>query len=237
MKTAVRLSLVLMVGVAFLAAGLRAAEDNYPAGMTDKFSHGLVSAATGWMELPMQMKKGYVRGVSCFEPCNCAASRTLGGLEGVFRGVSHTLGRTAWGAWELATFWAPNPTTNADLLLLQDGFYAWQEGTMKPFLCPAAKDGCDRIGMRLKRGGDDLLGSVFEVPGQIRKADAKGSFLPGIPKGLYYMVGRMLSGVGDIVLIGLPGPVDNLMVPFDEVKPWDAYDGKYNNNITAPAGR
>jgi putative exosortase-associated protein (TIGR04073 family) len=235
MKTAGRLSLVLVCGAVLLAARLSAAEDNYANGMTEKFCHGLVSIATGWLEVPLQVKKGYDRGVSCVKPC--AGSKSLGALLGVGRGVSHTLGRTAWGALELATFWAPNHTTNADLQLLQDSFYPWEEGTLKPFRCPAVKDGAHKLAMRFERGLDDLVGSLLEIPGQIRKADASGNFLPGIPKGLYCTVGRMVNGAGDIVLIALPSPVDNLMVPFDEVKPWDAYDGKYYSNLAPAASK
>jgi putative exosortase-associated protein (TIGR04073 family) len=229
MKTAGRLMLVLACGAVLLAAGVRAAEDHYVNGMVEKFSHGLVNAATGWMELPVQVTRGYDRGVPCVKAC--AASRSLGAAAGLGRGVSHTLGRTVWGAWEVVTFWAPNHTTNADLLLLQDSFYPWEEGIVEPFRCPTAKDGVQRIGMRLERGLDDVVGSPFEILGQTKKAAAEGSCLPGIPKGLYCMVGRLLSGVGDIAFFALPSPVDNLMVPFDEVKPWDAWDGKYRNNL------
>jgi len=235
MKTLARSCTVLVGGLLLLACGVTAEEDTYAYGMSEKFAHGLVNLATGWMELPIQVKRGYDRGVPAIKAP--AGSHSLGTLQGLGRGVSQALGRTGWGAFELVTFWTPNHTTNTDLLLLQDSFYAWDQGTIKPFRCPTMKDGCKRLGMRFERGIDDLVGGFLEVPGQIKKADATGNFWPGIPKGLYYMVGRMCNGAGDMVLVGLPGPVDNLMVPFEEVKAWDAWDGKYYNNIPETASK
>lgn len=233
MKTMTRTSTVLVVGLVLFGWGAAAVEDTYVYGMSEKFVHGLVNLVTGCAELPLQVKRGYDRGVPAIKAP--AGSHSLGTLQGFCRGVPHALGRTGWGAWELATFWAPNHTSNADLLLLQDSVYVWEKGTVKPFLCPCFKDGCKRMGMRFERGLDDFVGGFLEVPGQIKKADAVGNFWPGIPQGLYYMLGRMVNGAGDILLIGLPGPVDNLMVPFEEVKPWDAWDGKYYNNVPEPA--
>ncbi|NLF16722.1 MAG: exosortase system-associated protein, TIGR04073 family [Lentisphaerae bacterium] len=229
MKIMTRVRAVLAGAACLGVWGAAAVEDNAVYGMSEKFTHGLVNLATGWMELPMQIKKGYDRGVPAVKAP--AGSHSLGTLQGLFRGVSQTLGRTGWGAWEMVTFWAPNHTSNADLMLLNDSVYAWEKGTMKPFNCPCTSDGFKRLGKRLERGVDDLFGGVMEVPGQIRKADAVGCPLPGIPKGLYYMLGRVVNGAGDIVLLPLPGPVDNLMVPFEEVKPWDAWDGRYYNNV------
>ena len=235
MKNTVRWLVVVLCGVAVLPWRLAAVEDSYVCGMTEKGAHGLASVVTGWVEFPMQIKKGYDRGVpSVAAP---AASRSLSTLAGIGRGVTHTLGRTVWGAWELVTFWAPDHTSNADLLLLQDSAYAWQKGTMQPFACPGWRDGFERLGLRLERGIDDFVGGFLEVPGQIKKADAAGNFWPGIPMGFYCMAARLVDGFGNIVLVGLPGPVDNLMVPFEEVKAWDAWDGKYYNNVAMPASK
>lgn len=229
MKIRHHLLSIVTAGVVLSAVSLRAVEDSYCSGMTEKASRGLVNVATGWFELPMQIKKGYDEGVPCVAAP--AGTRSLGALTGVFRGAAHSVGRTVWGAAELATFWAVNPTTNRDVLLLQDGNYVWEEGAKKPFRCPCAADGAKRVGMRFERGLNDTVGCFLEVPGQIKKADKTGAWWPGIPKGLYCMVSRFTTGVTDMALVLLPSPEENLMVPYDEVYPWDAWEERYYSNI------
>ena len=211
------------------AVAAHGVEDSYATGMTEKASRGLVNLVTGVVELPVQIVKGYDDGVSFIDAP--AGSRSLGALGGLFRGVSHAVGRTAWGAFDLATFWALNPTDNKGLLLLQDANYVWEKGEKKTMMAPCLQDGCALIGRRFERGMNNAVGSFLEVPGQIRKHNRLGCAAPGLPKGIYYMVSRFCSGVGDLALLFVPGPETNLMVPFAEVWPWDAVEQNYYNNV------
>jgi putative exosortase-associated protein (TIGR04073 family) len=220
---------IVVGSMLLLNTGASAVEDNVVNGMVDKGSRGLVNIVTGWYELPMQIVKGYDRGVECVDAP--AGSRSLGMLGGLFRGVTHAVGRTGWGVVELATFWASNPTSNAELMPLLDANYAWQEGTCKPVFCPDVQSGVDRIGLRLERGLVGVLAGVAELPGQIRKANAEDRLWIGLPKGLWYTASRIGQGAGDTVLFLLPSPVDNLGIPFEEVEPWDALYGDYYTNV------
>ncbi|MBN2449289.1 MAG: hypothetical protein JXR77_02805 [Lentisphaeria bacterium] len=229
MKARDRLLALVVCGSLLAAVASWAEEDNYAAGMTEKASRGLVNVATGWFELPHQVVKGYNKGTPYVKAP--AGSRSLGTLQGFGRGIGHAVGRTAWGVVELATFWAVNPTTNRELLFLQDGNYSWDEGARKPFLCPCAEDGAERVGMRLQRGASNTFGFFLEVPGQVRKYDELGCVWQGIPKGLYYAVSRLVNGAPDVALFLLPSPEDNLMVPFEEVWSWDAWEERYYSNV------
>jgi len=80
-----------------LGSPLAAAGDNYGTQVADKFGRGLANAATGWLELPKNM-------VNTSKESNAFIGLTWGTVKGAL----HTVGRTAVGAVELATFFIPN---------------------------------------------------------------------------------------------------------------------------------
>ena len=86
------LTTVLMLG--WCRPGV-ALEDHLGYGMAEKGTHGLVDVFTGWMEFPIQTYRGYMAGASCVQ--YPAVKYPLGGLLGMMRGVTHAVGRTAWG--------------------------------------------------------------------------------------------------------------------------------------------
>jgi len=218
------------ITVLILAAGsVFAAEDVLVDGMGEKGTHGLVNIATGWMELPMQVYKGYHGGIGGIE--HPEVGRPLGAVAGALRGAGHTIGRTAWGVVQLGGFWTRNPTDNADLLQLYDSEYAWETGVKKPIGCPKVEDGMERVGHRIERGYRNLFAGLGEIPGQARKAHDQSLFLFGVPKGVWYASSRLVYGAGDIVLSPFPSDDINRNVPFEEVEPWDAVQGEYYNNV------
>jgi len=84
---------MLLLGVAPMAV----ADDGYGSQITDKFGRGLANAATGWIELPKNV-------VNTSNNSNVAVGVTWG----ILKGALYTVGRTAVGAVELATFFIPN---------------------------------------------------------------------------------------------------------------------------------
>jgi len=188
-----------------------------------------VNMVTGWYEFPMQICKGYQRGVERIEAP--AASHSLGMLLGVPRGLSHAVGRTAWGCIQFAGFWTRNPTTSRDLRQLFDSEYSWEMGDLKPMMCPKLEDGIERASERCVRGFGNIAGTLTEIPGQIRKADAEQRVFVGLPKGIWYAGSRAIYGVADFALFLVPGYEQSMGVPFDEVYGWDALGGKYYTNI------
>ena len=220
---------IVIGSMMLLSSGASAVEDSVVCGMVNKGSRGLVNIATGWFELPMQIVKGYDRGVSYVDAP--AGSRSLGALGGLFRGISQAAGRTGWGVVELATFWAANPSCNCDLRPLLDANYAWEKGTVTPTFSPDVQAGVDAIGRRFGRGLTGILAGFMEIPGQIRKAHAEDRTCVGIPKGLWYTASRMGQGIGDTLLFFLPSPKQNLGIPYEEVEPWDAFQARYYSNV------
>ena len=63
-----------------------------------KLGRGLSNVALGWMEIPINVDKGY------HEPDQAA-----GFFGGLVLGVAKTFGRMAIGVYETATFWLPSP--------------------------------------------------------------------------------------------------------------------------------
>jgi hypothetical protein len=229
MRNPLKHTVMLVIGGSFLAGAAMAAEDVLVDGMAEKGTHGLVNIATGWMEFPMQVYKGYHAGIGGIE--HPEVSRPLGALSGVFRGVGHAVGRTGWGVIQLGGFWTRNPTDNKDLLLLYDSEYAWETGIRKPLRCPDVDRGMEKVGHRIERGLRNFFGGPAEIPGQARKAHDQSIFVYGLPKGLWYASSRMIYGAGDVVLSPVPSDEVNRNVPFEEVEPWDAAQGEYFNNV------
>ncbi len=215
--------------VLVFALSASAAEDQVISGMAEKGTHGLVNILTGWFEVPMQVYKGYNKGIAAVEAP--AASRSLGTVAGFFRGISHAVGRTGWGLVQLGGFWTSNPTSNEHLMSLLDDEYAWQNGDRKEMYSDF-NNNLNRVGTRFERGVRNLVGSITEFPGQIRKADAEKRVYVGIPKGIWFTGSRFVYGVSDMLLVLVPGPGENLGVPYDEVDGWDALQGDYYSNIS-----
>ena len=215
--------------VLLLGNGALAVEDSIVCGMAEKGSHGLVDVVSGWWELPMQIYKGYNEGIPLIKAP--AGSHSLGTLAGVLRGSFHAVGRTGWGAVQLAGFWTKNPTTNKDLMALLDSEYSWEIGTKKCMACPTLDESLNRVGMRFERGMRNIFGAVAEIPGQVRKADAERRIYVGLPKGIWFAASRLIHGAGDVLLFPFPGPEAQLNVPFEEIEGWDALAGKYYNNV------
>lgn len=198
-------------------------------GMSEKWSRGLVNAVSGWYEFPMQIHKGYDEGVGFIDAP--AGNRSMGALFGTARGISHAIGRTGWGIIEFTGFWTSNHTTNTELRLLLDGNYAWEDGEKKSFRCPDVKAGMNRTGNRFKRGVQNVLFGWVEIPGQLHKSVKQGNVLSrGVPKALWYSTSRTYQGLADVVFVTIPGPEDNLNVPYDEIEGWDALHERFDNN-------
>jgi len=220
---------LLMGGMLLVGSGAWAIEDSVRCGMAEKGTHGLVDIATGWMEVPMQIYKGYDEGIKQIKAP--AASRSVGTLVGAFRGAFHATGRTCWGVMQLAGFWTLNHTDNSHLLQLHDSEYAFEMGQKKRIRCPNVDAGLTRIGERFERGCLNLLGAPAEIPGQIRRSDGERCVYVGLPKGVWFMASRAMYGVGDIGLVAVPSPNADLGVAFDEVQAWDAVCGRYYTNV------
>ncbi|MBT3374920.1 MAG: hypothetical protein HN742_08990 [Lentisphaerae bacterium] len=233
MKLYVSACLLLILGVCSARAAEERekpfTEDSVVCGMAEKGAHGLVNMVTGCYEFPMQIYKGYQRGIERIDAP--AGSRSLGMLLGVPRGLSHAVGRTAWGCIQFAGFWTRNPTTSRDLRQLFDSEYSWEMGTAKPLFGSNFEEASAGVADRFARGLHNLLGAPLEIPGQIRKADVERRVFVGIPKGLWYGSSRLIYGVADFALFFVPGYEDSMGVPFDEVYGWDALNGNYYTNI------
>jgi|SRR3989304_5575531 len=70
---------------------------DYATGSGTKLGRGVVNGATGWVEVPKQTYFGGQEG---------GAAGVVGGF---FKGIGMGVARTAVGAYEIATFWAPVP--------------------------------------------------------------------------------------------------------------------------------
>lgn len=207
---------------------VRAAADSYLYGVHENFTHGVADFGACWMELPMQMYKGYTEGTPGIE--TAPLSHTLGGLRGVYNGVIHTVGRCGWGVVQALGCWAANPADNAGMQMVFDAEYAWQMGEKKHFWWPQARAGFEGLGARLERGAANLFGSPAELLGQPRKAvtlDGWGAAPAGIGKGIWYSASRAVGGAADLLLILVPGPTETYGVPFAEGRAWSALMADY----------
>lgn len=199
-----------------------AASEGYIYGVHENVTHGLANIGSCWMEIPMQIKKGYSEGVPGAQ--SPEFGRFVGCVQGVYNGLSHGLGRLTWGIVEVAGCWAANPPDNESIQMLLDADYAWEEGNKTRLFTPSAAQGFDQIGNRLERGAKNLLGSPVELIGQPRKAVALDGWLSlpvGVVRGIWATGSRIIYGAGDILLSPVPGPVENYGVAFPDDNPWD----------------
>jgi len=214
-----RLSVVLAVAMLLsFTAAAHAQSDSVIDGMAMKFQRGLVNTFTGWVEFPMQIKKGYDEGFMDNED-----QKIVGALVGIIDGFFHSMGRTTSGMLDLFGFWAANPADNEGVGLPLDAEYAWEEGTPYNMFEPDIMDGAvSPIGKKLVRGlGNSLLG-IAELPGQVMKGMDEGEPAMGLVKGVWYWFSRSYDGFGDLVTVISQGPIDNVGAAFDEEWPWDA---------------
>lgn len=87
---------------------VRADESGYVAEAVNKFSRGLSNIALGWLEIPKNIAIETTQNGPLFIPA------------GFVKGMSHMVGRTVLGGFEVGTFPIPVGPT------LQPG-YAWEE--------------------------------------------------------------------------------------------------------------
>jgi putative exosortase-associated protein (TIGR04073 family) len=199
-------------------APAHAASEDLVQGMIDKAWIGLVDTFTGWVELPAQVIKGYSNGFMDNQD-----QKLLGAVVGIFEGFGHAAGRTGSGMINLFGFWAANPMSNEGVGLPLDAEYAWEEGMAYDMFDPDLMEGAVKpVGQKLVRGlGNGLLG-IAELPGQIVKGVQEGEPAMGLVKGVWYWFSREVYGLGDIVTVILPNPVENKGMAFEEEWPWDA---------------
>ena len=212
---------VFLVSVFLSSATYAATADEVLEGMGNKLIRGVVNILTGWVELPMQTYKGLKGDLP-----GCEDNPVVGTVCGLFKGIGHAVGRTAWGGVELVGFWAANPKDNVGIGIPLDGEYAWQMG--EPYDCfdPSLQEATMKpMGQKLLRGLENGLLGFVELPGQIAKGVGEKAPDLGIIKGLWYWYSREVYGIGDLVTLILPIAEDNPGVVFDQEYPWDAMVG------------
>ncbi len=197
------------------------AEDSYVIKSVDKAKQGFTNILTGWLEVPYQVVKGYKGGWGEKEK-----NKALGGFFGIFRGIFHSVGRTASGVYEVATFPLPNPKNNEGIGIPLDSKNVWEEGTQYSIL----NNGSQPIGRKLQNGVINAVFGIFDFPGQIGKGFSQDKPVKGIAKAIVFPLGRIAFGVYETVTFFLPGDVDNYGYPLSEKYPWDSFDKKNWDN-------
>ncbi|MEE8359934.1 MAG: exosortase system-associated protein, TIGR04073 family [Candidatus Omnitrophota bacterium] len=195
-----------------------AASDDLVEGMFQKLGRGVVDAFTGWIEFPAQIVKGYREGLT-----GDGQKKTFGAVVGIFKGISHSFGRTSSGISEILTFWAANPDDNEGVGIPLDADHAWQRGVPHDYLYPTFTEGTfEPMGKKFMRGlGNVFLGGV-EIPGQMLKETQKGALDLGFIKGMWYWFSRTAEGFSDMFTAFSPNHVDEKGIAFEEEWPWDA---------------
>ena len=208
--------LVAIMLLSFTAAAH--AQDSVVDGMAAKFQRGVVNTFTGWVEFPMQIKKGYDEGFMDNED-----QKLLGAVVGILDGFGHSIGRTTSGLIDLFGFWAANPEDNEGVGLPLDAEYAWEEGTPYNIFEPDIMEGAiTPIGNKLMRSLGNIFLGIAELPGQVMKGMDEGDPGMGLVRGVWYWFSREHQGFGDLVTLISPTPADNVGAAFDEEQPWDA---------------
>jgi len=216
-----RITLALILAIFAMTTCAYAANQSIGKGMVDKAVNGTINVLTGWIELPMQVYKGYDKGLNQIE--REGPSKVVGGICGFFRGVVHGVGRTVWGAFELATFWAANPTDNIGVGVPLDAKFAWEKGEQYSIAQPTLPEGCKPIGTKLIYGATDALLGIVEVPAQISKSanneDGSNVFI-GFLRGMWYWLSREVNGVANIASCLVPNPTESLGYAYNSKWPW-----------------
>ncbi len=182
-------------------------------GVQKKIVRGFVNVLTGWLEVPMQMFKGY----------QDDENKISGITGGFFRGLFYGTGRTAWGVVELCGFWTAAPEDNIGVGLSLDDDYAWQEGVSHDYFYPTFNEATVRpVGRKFVRGVTNGFFGVVEIPGQVGKGMKERWPDLGIMKGAWYFLSREYYGAADMVTLFFPVNEDNPGFVFDREYPWDA---------------
>lgn len=196
-----------------------ASASNAIEGFFAKLSMGVINVLTGWLEFPNQIVKGFNEGHMGNE-----YNKIMGLVGGVFDGVLHTIGRTAYGVQEIATCWAADHPDNVGVGLPLDADFAWQTGEAPHgILDTNVIDGTLLpIGNKFVRGITDVAVGFLEFPGQIVKGIRTPAYDLGIVKGIWYFLSREVGGAFDTAFVLFPNPEEPRGYPYDEKWPWDA---------------
>jgi len=210
--------IVAVIALLSFTTGAYAANEEVLDGMAAKLVRGVVNTFTGWIEFPMQIKKGWDEGFMANED-----QKLLGAVVGIFDGFGHSLGRTGSGLTDLFCFWAVNPESNEGVGFPLDAEYAWEEGEAYDIFEPDFYEGAVvPFGKKIIRGAGNSLLGVAELPGQIVKGVDEGEIGIGVIKGFWFWFSRGAYGMADIMTSLLPIPVDEMGYAFEEEWPWEA---------------
>jgi len=196
-------------------------EEKYVKSSVEKAKQGFTNLITGWLELPYQVVKGYKHGFG-----HKGKNKILGGTLGIFRGVVYGVGRTADGAYEVVTFALPNPRNNEGVGIPLDSRNVWEEGSRYSVM----HNGFGPVGRKVKRGVINSVFGIFELPAQIGKGFSQDKPIKGLAKAIVFPLGRISSGVYDVVTFFLPNDSEGFGFPLSEKHPWDGFDKKKWNN-------
>lgn len=212
------LMLVLVLSMVMTSSFAHADAEELMTGMGQKLVRGVVNTFTGWIEFPVQIMKGYDRGLD-----GEGNSQFVGAIAGIFTGLGHSAGRTLSGMGDVATFWAADPESNEGVGLPLDAEYAWEEGEGHDIFDPNFTEGAIKpVGNKLLRGLGNSIFGVVEIPGQIVKGIKEGAPDLGIIKGLWYWGSRQAEGAWDLATFILPNPKDTKALAYDEKWAWSA---------------
>ncbi len=165
-------------------------------GMMEKGAHGLVNIGTCWIELPMQVCKGYDRGINAVE--SPALSRSVGAVVGIFRGVSHGAGRAGVGIYQLGGFWTASPHDNHGIGTHFDGEYSYQRGEDEGL----SLDGTvDAMVAKAERGIFNIVACPAAIPNEIH---GTGNPSNSLIRGGWFTVSRLWSGIYELGTFVLP---------------------------------
>ena len=165
-------------------------------GMMEKGSHGVVNIGTCWLELPMQVCKGYDRGINSME--NPAFSRSVGTVVGVFRGVSHGVGRAGVGIYQLCGFWTASPHDNHGIGTHFDGEYAYQQGEDEGL---SLDNTVNAMGTKAERGIFNIVACPAAIPNEIH---GTGNPSNSLIRGGWFTLSRLWSGIYELGTFVLP---------------------------------
>ncbi len=190
-------------------------------GMAQKAFRGIVNLTTGFVEFPAQIYKGFEAG--CPKAENELCSKGVGTVLGIFRGVSHSVGRTVWGAVDLASFWAASPEENPGLPL--DAEYAWERGERHSLFDPSFTEGAiNPVGSKLIQGLANGIFGIAELPGQTLQGIDNGDPIIGFGKGIWHWFSREAYGIAGVLSCIVPNPSDNPGASLDGEYPWSTLE-------------
>jgi len=213
--------IVLCLVLVLMATSAYAAGQEYVEGAGNKLVRGFINAITGWVELPVQIYKGYNQGFMGNE-----SNKAVGAIAGIFKGIGHSAGRTISGVSDVAGFWAADNKSNEGVGIPLDAEYAWEEGSAYNMFEPDLTEGAIKpMGNKLLRGLGNAIFGFVEFPGQIVKGVKEKAPDIGLVKGIWYAFSRPVTGAYEATTFLLPNPVDTKALAFEEEWPWDALMG------------